>query len=271
MYTLREYKYLAPKDRMNEIRKAFMPYLKIDNFLEKEGKSDYYVHSVYFDTEQLNFYSEKLAGVEIRKKLRVRAYNSLTDDSVVFLEVKQKEGDKIKKNRAPLHYNRLKNFLSYGNIETDLLYGDQYPNARNDARKFLYYYYGQNLMPVVLIVYNREAYYCKFNPNLRITFDKNIRSKVCSTTDELFSDYLTSYELQDYFILEVKFNFGYPRWLDAVVQRFGLQHQTMSKYTLCIDSHKSELEMYHRRTFYESAKEFYTKNEKISKAVGNNV
>jgi len=58
-----------------------------------------------------------------------------------------------------------------------------------------------------LIVYNREAYYSKFNTELRITFDKNLRSKISTSTDDLFSRHKSVYSLTDYFILEIKFIF----------------------------------------------------------------
>jgi len=267
MHRRREFKYLVPKDRLNEFRSVIAPYVEKDQNLDLNNLLDYKVNSIYFDTGHLSFYKEKLAGLKLRKKFRIRSYNKQTEDSIVFVEIKQKEENIISKNRAPVYYRDIKQFLIWGNIDQHVLSDGKFPNAHSDARKFLYYYFGKNLVPVVLIVYDREAYHSKFNPDLRITFDKNIRSKVCTSTDELFTKYKTEYILRDYFVLEIKFYSGYPLWLRKIVRKFSLQQRSVSKYSHCVDRHIDELDMHFKRSSYEWAKEYYLKNDFINEEV----
>lgn len=263
MHIRREYKYLVPKERLSEFRRTLLPFVKMDRYTQMGNGIDYKVRSIYFDTGHLSFYLEKLAGVKIRKKFRVRAYNNQSKDSIVFLEIKQKDENIVSKNRASVYYRDLKSFLLWGNIDSYILNGGKYPKACDDARKFLYYYYKKNLVPNVLIAYDREAYYSKFNPDLRITFDKNICSKVVTITDELYSRYKTGYIMRDYFVLEVKFYSGYPLWLRGIIREFSLQRRSVSKYSFCIDIHKNELDMIFKRSLHEWAQEFYAMENNI--------
>ena len=79
-----EYKFKIPLDLIDDVRKFILPYTKFDPYLEKHGNQRYTVRSIYFDTPELDFYYEKIDGVKIRKKLRVRTYNRVSD--FAFLE-----------------------------------------------------------------------------------------------------------------------------------------------------------------------------------------
>ena len=50
----------------------------------------YRVRSLYFDTLDDKDYAEKIMGIELRKKIRLRVYNPT--DEFAYLEIKQKEG-----------------------------------------------------------------------------------------------------------------------------------------------------------------------------------
>lgn len=63
-------------------------------------QSGYMIRSLYFDDRFERAYEEKLAGVESRKKYRIRIYNC--SDKVIKLECKHKEGQYIHKTAAAL-------------------------------------------------------------------------------------------------------------------------------------------------------------------------
>lgn len=46
------------------------------------------------------------------------------------------------------------------------------------------------------------------------------------------------YATPNNFVLEIKFDNGYPKWMQEIVQEFNLQRRSVSKYTICIDSSK---------------------------------
>jgi len=72
--------------------------------------------------------------------------------------------------------------------------------------------------------------------NLRITFDKNLRFYDKPNMSSLYQDTDLEPGLPNHFVLEIKFNNGYPKWLQNIVQELGLIRRSVSKYTICIDS-----------------------------------
>ena len=84
-----EYKFLVRKEYLNELRDALLPFLFFDEYAEKEIAKEYTCRSIYYDTSRMDDYYDKLAGIKIRKKLRIRGYNKQNDESVVFLEIKR--------------------------------------------------------------------------------------------------------------------------------------------------------------------------------------
>ena len=79
------------------------------------GISGYPVRSLYFDTLDDRDFREKAAGVELRRKLRLRCYDPAAD--FAMLEMKQKQGtSQLKRSlrvtredaQAPTHARRLR-------------------------------------------------------------------------------------------------------------------------------------------------------------------
>lgn len=58
----------------------------------------------------------------------------------------------------------------------------------NGAGKFLYHVYRNNLKPVILVIYEREAFHDRFIKEVRITIDKDLRSIAYPCLDELYSE-----------------------------------------------------------------------------------
>jgi len=232
-----EYKYSVPNELLPKLRAMITPFVEVDQFAEQRGPEGYTVRSIYFDTLSLDFYHEKSAGLKTRKKIRIRGYNERGRRNVVFLEIKRKRGDTVAKNRAPVLYGRIGDMLTSGDVEQYILTNQGFPNALQDARRFLFHLYGIPLRPTVLIIYEREAYHSKFNSFLRITLDKNIRSSVYPSIDTLFSEDSILHSIHGYFVLEVKFCGGLPSWLTPVIGALELTRKSISKYAICLDTH----------------------------------
>ncbi len=231
-----EYKYLVPMDRIEEFRKEILPYVDADDKCDENV--EYKVRSIYFDTSDLRFYREKIEGLKIRKKLRIRGYNELKTKNLIFLEIKRKNEGFVNKNRAPLHYSNLNDLLESNSISEFIINDSNGELRKEDATKFLFHLKKNSLQPIVLVVYEREAYFSKFDDSLRITFDKNLRYQMYPHINDLFNDNLTTL-FTDNFILEIKFSRGYPNWLSNIINDFYLKRKSLSKYTLCIDDAKT--------------------------------
>jgi len=230
-----EYKFLIADKRLAHLQSCLGPFVRLDPYTQDRKNHEYIVRSIYFDTTSLLFYHEKIAGLKDRKKIRIRAYNEHSDSSRIFLEIKRKHENFINKSRAPINYTDLDSFFTAREPEQFIVNG----NSKRSCSQFLYYVNAQGLKPTVLVVYDRAAFFSKFNSDLRITIDKNLRFYAFPEFFELFDDAGLQQALNGYSILEIKFNRGFPSWLQKIIKDFGLTRQALSKYTMCLDAQKN--------------------------------
>lgn len=233
-----EYKYLVPNSLIGKIREEIFPFVKLDDFAKKHSDGQYTVRSIYYDSPQFSCYKEKIDGIKDRKKYRVRGYNNLSDKSITFLEIKHKNTNCVSKSRAPLYYKNISVTLNSKNVEDYVLSFSGNGIEKKDAGKFLYYYYLKNLRPAILVIYEREAYQGKFDPSLRLTFDKNLRSVIYPDINQLYEEKEAKNILKNYFIFELKFYGTLPSWIRTLISKYGLNRQSLSKYTMSLDNHE---------------------------------
>ena len=229
-----EFKHLVPIEDLARLRRALAPFVEMDPHVRKESGA-YTVHSIYFDTCSLDYYHQKMAGIQHRKKVRVRGYNEREDGSPVFLEIKRKNNMAISKNRAWLRHGDLEELFASGDIDQYIRETTGDPGDRENARRFFYHMYRYALRPVVLIHYEREAFFQKVNSSVRLTLDKNLRSSPFPALPDLFTERRMVDSLSGYFVFEVKFRQGIPWWLRTILDDFGLERTSVSKYTICLD------------------------------------
>lgn len=238
-----EKKYLVPYYLLDELRARFIIFVRPDIYTEEDmyGKHQYTVRSIYFDSLDLKNYHDKVSGIKNRVKLRVRGYNDLEPKELVVLEVKKKMGDRILKHRAMVPYSHLEEILTTGNIEPYLvLRKDQtYEKAVDESSRFFFHLYSKNQQPSCLITYEREAFHGKLNPGVRVTFDKNIRSKVNPVLSQLYRNDNFRLVFKNHFILEVKyFEDDMPAWIKTIIHEFRLRTEALSKYVLGYDANR---------------------------------
>lgn len=231
-----EYKFLVRNENLNLLRKKLLPFIEPDEFVREDSGNEYTVRSIYFDSSSYNFYQEKIEGIKIRKKLRIRGYDKAKENNLVFLEIKNKYENFIGKNRAPLKYHNLRKLLRTKSIESYTLTENGYSNSVKDGERFFHHVLRDDLKPTILIVYEREPYFSKFDKNLRITIDKNLRYFPYPKMDHLYRDADLEFATPNHFVLEVKFVNGYPKWLQEIIQEFRLTRRPVSKYTICVDA-----------------------------------
>lgn len=234
-----EYKYLVPKTLLPDLRGMILPHVEMDSYSAIRPGNEYTVRSLYLDTSRLHFYHEKLAGLKERKKLRIRGYNEYGPTAPVFLEIKRKIGMAIIKQRATLPYQNLLPLFETGEVEKYIPALPEHDEARDNARRFLFYFHSQALRPSISVIYEREAFFFKFDRRLRITFDKNLRVQNNVALNSLFQEIQLRYALPSHFILEIKTNSGIPTWLRLVLSRLDLNQEALSKYVICTDAYRS--------------------------------
>lgn len=224
-----EYKFYVHKHKIPLLRNIILTKLKLDDNVNPERKH-YTVRSIYFDSIDLKHYNDKIMGLKHRKKVRLRGYD-FDPNSTVFFEVKRKFEEPGMKNRFSTNYFDALSMINERTISTD----------NEDLNKFFFQVMTYNLRPIVNVIYDREPYteIHRTKNNLRVTFDKNLRSVAYPQIDGLFNDDNIKPAMLDYFILEVKFDNFLPTWIRNMSESLSLKRESASKYVISIDSHKS--------------------------------
>ena len=90
----------------------------------------------------------------------------------------------------------------------------------------------KGLKPVVIVDYMREAYTFP-TEDVRVTFDKDIRTAYRGVS--LFDFAQPTYPVVDDYamVMEVKFNAYLPTWIRELIQPVSSVRSAISKYCLC--------------------------------------
>ena len=182
----------------------------------------YDIRSLYFDNVDDKALKEKLDGVNIREKYRIRLYNN--DSSVIHLERKFKHGGLGYKDSASLTPEEVQAIVN----------GDVEWMARSQNDVILGFYTrikNEGLKAKVIVDYSREPFV--YGPgNVRVTLDYNIRTGL-SCTDFLNPNCVTIPVEGSPCILEVKWDNYLPDVVRDVVQLEGRHSTAFSKYAAC--------------------------------------
>ena len=182
----------------------------------------YLIRSLYFDTPGDRALKEKIDGVNMREKFRIRLYNN--DPSFIRLEKKMKVNNLCAKKSAALTAEETerisKGDMSFLREDSDPLIKELYSKMR-----------GRLLQPKTIVQYQREAYV--YAPgNVRVTFDYDIKTGI-RCTDLLNPDAPLITAGDPVIILEVKWDEFLPGTIRNAVQLHGRHSAAFSKYAAC--------------------------------------
>jgi hypothetical protein len=248
-----EYKYLMRKEDTPRLRSLLKPCTVLDKFSEIMPNKEYTVRSIYLDSASFEYYHEKISGIRLRRKLRIRGYNEQTPDSYVFLEIKRKNGPAIYKHRAKVSFQNLPALMCTGNVDAYVSANGTSSKTREDAQRFFYQIYKRNLRPVVLINYEREAFFYKFDEGWRVTIDKNLRSTRNFTLEGLYKELNIIRMMPHHYILEIKGTGVMPHCFREIAGILKVKLMAISKYTNSIDAHNNKFGHFYRDMKYDSA------------------
>ncbi len=237
-YERKEFKYYVSLEKLQPLRERILAHMDHDPFCRNRKDNRYHVRSIYFDTPGKLFYFEKIDGVKIRKKLRVRAYNDYDSEAVAFLEIKRKNNDTVFKERAMVPLPDTLNLMNGARLR---LLGEKNLIPAKIARdKFIYLTKRLHLEPTALITYEREAFVGRDDPEFRVTFDFNVRSFLAPDVEDLFREEDLRSFTDPCFILEIKFSRTLPVWTRMILRDFRLRLEPISKYCEGIDVWESD-------------------------------
>ena len=178
----------------------------------------------------------------LRRKFRIRGYNEFTSDTCAVMEIKRKIQARQKKYRSRVLFGDIEKLLQNGNLHKYIIINGEDGADITNAGKFMYHIKKNQFIPTCLVTYEREAYFGKLDKGVRITFDKNIRSRLFPRLDTLYDDYGLKPLFKNHFILEIKyFRPDMPVWARSIVQEFRLRNDALSKYAIGIDVNKEKV------------------------------
>lgn len=185
-----------------------------------DGK--YFIRSLYFDNTSDKALREKIDGVNIREKFRIRCYNN--DIYSVYLEKKSKVNGLCLKNSVKLSAEQAQAIAksNYG-----WMAGSGIPLIQELYSKIN----SQGLRPKTIVDYVREPFVFPAG-NVRVTIDYNIRTGI-GCTDFLNPDCVTVYAGNAPIILEVKWDEFLPDIIREAVQLPNCRASAFSKYAVC--------------------------------------
>jgi hypothetical protein len=185
-----------------------------------DGK--YLIRSLYFDNPDDKALREKIDGVNMREKFRIRLYNC--DRSVIHLEKKSKRNGLGAKYAADLSAEEAQKIVE-GDLDW-MLCSDR-PLVQELYCKMRF----QGLRPKTLVDYTREPFV--FRPgNVRVTLDYDIRTGL-ACTDLLDPDAVTVPAGDAPMILEVKWDEYLPSLIRDAVRVPDRHVGSFSKYAQC--------------------------------------
>ena len=196
---------------------------ELDSYVGEQGY--YNIRSLYFDDYENSCFMANENGIDNREKYRIRIYNGAKER--IKLELKQKCHGMTLKRNCGISLQQCE-MLMAGRVPSDIKEDQQV------LWKLAYLMETRLMMPKIIVDYDRIPYvYRPDDANVRITFDKNIKS---------ISDTNTFLDLKvggrgilpvGSALMEVKFDDFIPDEIYSLLQLNGLQVSTFSKYYLC--------------------------------------
>lgn len=176
--------------------------------------------SLYLDTPDHLLIRNSIDAEAYKEKLRIRSYGTPNADSRVFLEIKKKYKGIVYKRRVSMTLEDVQLYLDCGQkpMESQIMSEIDY------AMRFYNY-----PKPAMLIAYEREAFYLKEFPNVRLTFDAAVRYR----NEDLYLEHGAEGKKlisDDTFLLEIKTDGAMPLWLSRALGKYEIRPSSFSKY-----------------------------------------
>lgn len=182
----------------------------------------YQIRSLYFDNLDDKALREKINGVNMREKFRIRLYNY--DTSVIRLEKKSKRNGLGTKYSANLSVEEVQKIID-GDL--DWMLDSDRPLVQELYCKMRY----QGMIPKTVVDYTREPFIFKAG-NVRVTLDYDLRTGM-NCKDFLDPEAITIPAGDAPILLEVKWDEFLPSIIRGAVSVPDRRVGSFSKYAQC--------------------------------------
>lgn len=216
-----EFKYISPEYILSGLERRISSLLEADSHAGENNT--YSIRSLYFDDMFNSCYYENENGTDPREKFRIRIYNS--SSSRISLELKRKVNGMCLKTSCPISLDDTNKIISGGIPDFD-------SGTPFLLKKLIMEMRSRALKPVVIVSYERVPFIYR-DGNVRITFDRNIRSS-CDFSG-FFDPGLSSRPVMETGtnMIEVKYDELLPGFISESLQTARLNQTSFSKFYIC--------------------------------------
>jgi len=183
----------------------------------------YTVCNIYYDTPTYELIRTSIEKPIYKEKLRLRSYGVPGETDKVFAEIKKKYKGVVYKRRVVGCPEEIRGFVD----ENKELEEDK--QIQNEIQWFMKMY---NPKPKVFIGYDRLAFMGKDFPELRITFDENIRWRDTDLDLRAGQEGMPILP-EEQVIMEIKVPKAAPLWLTDALSKHKIYPVSFSKYGTC--------------------------------------
>ena len=200
---------------------------RIEPQLYPDRYGRYGICNIYYDTPDWRLVRASIEKPVYKEKLRVRSYGVPQQLGPVFIEIKKKFDGVVYKRRITAAACAVDAFLAEPACSK--------PGAQieNEIHWFQHRY---RTVPRVFIGYDRTAFSGRENPNIRITFDTNMRWRT-TQLDLRLGDGGAPLIYSDRILMEVKIPGAAPLWLSRALAEVHAVPASFSKYGACYANH----------------------------------
>lgn len=217
-----EKKYMLDEDTYRKFSERIAPYMEADAFCDNDNF--YSIHNIYYDTEHDELIRRSIEKPVYKEKLRLRSYGIPTLEDQVFLEIKKKFRGLVNKRRTVIKLGQAYDFIDKRIFPTEGDYLNQ--QVLREMEYFLDFYKPK---PKVFLKYDRKALFWKEDSDLRITFDRNIRTRRNHLRLEEGDDGELLLE-EGKVLMEIKTSTSFPLWLTNILTEYEIKGVSFSKY-----------------------------------------
>ncbi len=218
-----ELKFMLSEEQYKSVSDAIEQRMICDSY-SLNGRC-YTISNIYYDTPDNRLISAAVRhDGDYRHKIRLRTYDPTKDTA--FLEIKKKYKGLTNKRRTSILIDSVNPMFSEG------IFPEEKPFMNMQVTKELYIIgRSLSLAPKTVISYDRRAFFGKdpADGDLRITFDKNIRSRRSGLDLRLGSEGESLLEGGKW-IMEVKVEQCVPLWVARLLSENSVKRVKFSKY-----------------------------------------
>lgn len=192
-----------------------------------DAYGEYTIANIYYDTKHYDLIRTSLEKPIYKEKIRMRSYGAAQKNSTVFLELKKKFDGIVYKRREVLPHMDAKHYLKHPEV------GEQNSQI---VKEICYAAEHYHVEPKAYIAYDRKAFAGIEDPELRVTFDTNLRFRQKDLKLDSIA-YGTPLLESGEVLMEVKVPASFPLWMSRLFSELGIFPCSFSKYGAAYKEH----------------------------------